>query len=65
MYGTLKKTVDFNEMSLSQGASVYIDLAQAQMYDQMDPGESLSVSVALKYFTVRANIQKSNIQLAD
>ena len=65
MYGTLRETVDFNEMKLHQGTSVYIDLAQAQIYAQMDPEESLLVSVALKYFTIRADIKKSQIKLAD
>lgn len=64
MNGVLKEAIDLDEMQLLPGTSVYIDIAQAQIYDKMPAEESLVVSVALKYFTIRARVKKSQIQLA-
>ena len=64
MNGILKEAVIFNGLHLDAGAPVYIDYAQAQLFDRMDPEESLIVSVALKYFTVRAIVKKSQIKVA-
>lgn len=64
MNGVLKEAIDLDKMQLLPGTSVYIDIAQAQIYDKMPPEESLVVSVALKYFTIRARVKKSQIQLA-
>lgn len=64
MNGVLKEAIDLDKMQLLPGTLVYIDIAQAQIYDKMPPEESLVVSVALKYFTIRARVKKSQIQLA-
>ena len=64
MNGTLKEAVKFNGLHLDAGSAVYIDYAQAQLFDRMDPEESLIVSVALKYFTIKAIVKKSQIQIA-
>ena len=64
MNGILKENISFNGLQLESGAPVYIDLAQAQIFDRMAPEERLVVSVALKYFAVKAIVKKSQIQIA-
>ena len=63
MNGILKESVTFNGLHLSPGTNVYIDYAQTQLFDRMDSEESLIVSVALKYFTVKVIVKKSQIQI--
>ncbi len=64
MNGVLKENIKINEMELKSGTAVYIDLAQAQIFDILSPKDDVIVSVALKYFTLRTKLKKSQIKVA-
>ncbi len=53
----------FNGLQFKQGTEIVIDVNQAQYYDRLSPNDSVIVSVALHFSSVKAIIRKSQIQV--
>ncbi len=64
MNGKLKEQVKIKNLVLESGTQVYIDLAQAQTFDILSPKDDVIVTVAMKYFTIRTLVKKSQIRIA-
>ncbi|MCP4727848.1 MAG: hypothetical protein GY863_22610 [bacterium] len=64
MHGKLKEQVKIKNLVLESGTQVYIDLAQAQIFDILSPADDVIVTVAMKYFTIRTLVKKSQIRIA-
>ncbi|MFC1557225.1 hypothetical protein ACFL6I_08085 [candidate division KSB1 bacterium] len=64
MKGFLIDTVRFNGMTLEPGTEVYLELEKTRFFNQIDPDDSIIVTVYLDFCTIKIIVRKSQIELA-